>query len=663
MLRDIPQQLGLSSPAPESGTLDYLAPPSTHFSLPNRNAWKDAASTRLRIDPEVSVSKKQIACIEALLPEWLSELTLTRRSFRHRRRDLAPEQIRRGKHASTPLIATIRLGARPPVGAVQELQLKLHALLGEWPFRHVVSDFALPENTRVRRAPEALLRKEVLRTLPLGHEMIRLEEFLLSSKGIRVRFLVLKVFSPPDSSLLEWKQNFESDHGTLIFVDAQNTPPTWVQALKDKATHSNIVGGADVSRLARRLLSHSPLPAAVSHRRPSSSQHRIDLTDRQWFRVDSKECLIAEDIFHIERLPNGHTELLVGVVDTVSKGRPPDVSGRRWGSFTLGEERNAVVSRFEFDQNDSLCGFWTKLARAKAHLKFTLNDLEDLLRSNSSNPFVTNLEDLDRITSRLGSRRLNTDGVTEVSSGGSPGKLVFEPMVLFNSANAQWLRSKSVPLLYRATSRVPLAERRALLNELTGKGFPARVLERPDPLHTLLMLQQLEEAGERDLCHRILDGYIRSSRYSTEEETHPSFARPYTGFKPKGGSGFNQLQLVSYLSGTNPLDEPTLRAEFVSMQGRGPLVAYSRSDREALTGLAKLFERPGEAREALVTHVSPRSSADPHVILRLEGWDRLAVIPCTAGDLRHFKVGARIEVRPLGFDLTRLCPIFEASSV
>lgn len=275
----------------------------------------------------------------------------------------------------------------------------------------------------------------------------------------------------------------------------------------------------------------------------------------------------------------------------------------------VGEERNALVSRFEFNSENNLCGFSTQLARVKAHLKFTLSDVSKLLRSNSKDPFVENLRRLDSIAAQLGNRRLKYDGFVEVSLGGSPGKLVFEPMVLFNSANTHWLRSNKVPLLYRVPQRVSLAERRDLHAELAAKNFSAQALERPDPLRTLLLLQQLDGAGEGVLCHKILDGYVRSSRYRAEDDSHPGFASPYTGFKPKGGSGFNQLQLVRFLSGTKPLDEPTLRAQFVSLQGRGPLVAYSRTDEEALTSLAKLFHNPNEV--TLATVMSANSYPHP----------------------------------------------------
>jgi hypothetical protein len=619
-------------------------------------------TSRLILDPSSGLSDQRIRHFEKLLPDWVSEITLSRRSIGPKRRDRPPTRSARPPSSHSCLIAAIRLNRRPPVGAVQELQLALYSELGEWPFRHVISDFPHANTpSPAHKNRDTQLRREVLRTLPVGNELVHLEEFILSSKGANVRFLVAKIFSLSAPALSEWKRSFEQDHGLLVLIDSENAPPSWVDALRRAAGASGFLRPEAFPRLVNRLLAPSSLPSSVSDHRPRTPRTRVDLTTRNWFRVDSKECLIAEDILDIRSLPNGHTELLVGVVDIVSPGRPADIPNRRWRSFIVGEERNALVSRFEFDREYNLCGFSTQLARVKAHLKFTLSDLGKLLRSNSKDPFVKNLRRLDSIAAQLGNRRLRYDGFVEVSLGGSPGKLVFEPMVLFNSANTHWLRSNKVPLLYRVPQRVSIAERRDLHAELVKKNFSAQALERPDPLRTLLLLQQLDRAGESTLCHRILDGYVRSTRYSTEDDSHPGFASPYTGFKPKGGSGFNQLQLVRFLSGTKPLDEPTLRAQFVSLQGRGPLVAYSRTDQEALTSLAKLFQNPKEATLATVISTNPYSQPKerPHLTIRVEGWDRLALMQCRAKAHAEYLPGMQIYVRATGFDARKMCPVFE----
>lgn len=298
---------------------------STHGSFPRqpRVSALNAPTPRLILDPSSGISDQRIRHLEKQLPDWVSEITLSRRSLGPRkRRDRPPTRSARLLPAASYLIAAIRLNRRPPVGAVQELQLSLYSVLGEWPFRHVISAFPHEgRQTNSHKKQEAPLRKEVLRTLPVGNELVHLEEFILSSKGANVRFLVAKIFSPQVPALSEWKRRLAGPRATRAHR-FKNATPSWVDATSKAAGANGFLRPEAVPRLVNRLLARSTLPTSVSDHRPRTPRTRTDLINRNWFRVDSKECLVAEDILDIRILPNGHAELFVGVVDIVSPGRP-----------------------------------------------------------------------------------------------------------------------------------------------------------------------------------------------------------------------------------------------------------------------------------------------------------------------------------------------------
>jgi hypothetical protein len=537
--------------------------------------------------------------------------------------------------------------------------MEIQEIVGEWPFRHVTENFS-SEGLRERLGSvETALRVAVLKTLPLGVECRGLEEFVLRADGALLHFALLRIYAPQPEKVERWRESFETTHGRMILLDYEDHPSQWLRALKRTAKDKGYLPGRDIPRITQTLLASSTMPPCVERRVAPRPSVRQDLTHLDWTRVDSKECLIAEDLIHVQCLPNGHTELLVGVVDVVSAGRPPEVPSRQWSSFMMGAPRNAVVSRFEFDSTDTLCGFSTSLAVVQAKYKLTLQDLGELLRSDLPTAYVRGLKRLEAITERLSERRIAGASMTEVSIGGSPGRLVFEPMVLFNRANERWLRSHGVPLLYRVCGPMQAAERQRLRTELVERGFNADALNGSDPLKLLLLLQQLDAVGERTYAHRIIEHYVRSARYSTEVFSHPGFSEPYTGFKPKGGSGINQLQLVRFLSGEAPLDDAALRGLLAEVQGHGAVATYSRGDREALTALQQLFVNSKEVRTGVVlslvegAHAKGRRTCP----VRIKGWDRVALLKVSRAEHADLLPGMQVSVKLVGFDTKRMAPV------
>lgn len=607
----------------------------------------------------VSLSNSQLRRIEALLPDWVDEIKFVRKRVVPRWRDRPPNGGETWREDANGLHAIIRLASRPPVGAVPQFQMQIQELVGEWPFRHVSGNFSSDGLHQRVGGVETPLRAEVLRTLPLGIECRGLEEFVLRADGALLHFALLRVHAPEPQRVERWRESFESAHGRMILLDYEERPSQWLRALGRAAGEKAYLPGRDIPRLTQKLLASSTMPPSVERRVAPRANVRQDLTHLEWTRVDSKECLIAEDVIHVHCLPNGHTELLVGVIDVVSAGRPPEVSSRQWGSFLMGAPRNAVVSRFEFDTEDTLCGFSTSLAVVQAKYKLTLQDLGELLHSDLPTDYVRGLKRLDAITERLSERRISGASMTEVSVGGSPGRLVFEPMVLFNRANERWLRSHGVPLLYRVCGPMQAAERQQLRTDLVERGFNAEALNGSDPLKLLLLLQQLDAEGERTYAHRIIEHYVRSARYSTEVFSHPGFSEPYTGFKPKGGSGINQLQLVRFLSGEAPLGDAALRGLLAEVQGHGAVATYSRGDREALAALQQLFLDNTQERTGVVLSVVEGAQPKGRMTcpVRIDGWDRVALLKVSRAAHQELLPGMQVNVRLVGFDTNRMAPV------